>query len=241
MRREGNRNFGVWNPPSGVDNIRSSEQIDIDLISRLNSVKPDKELGVSLPIDPNQGSVEHSNQKGIDLINKMNKIGREFGGIIRQGWGGNIADSVPLFEPSPFPIPSSAVTSFPSLRLGNLRAAQIDRAMQWITCPSFCVDYYSLQTEMPAIIHRVCWQFNEWRSVPPSSTASASWNTGFATLNSWRKSFDWSVPWDTSSDYFVVDQITRNSCFPVISSTPPSTLPPRDFDASDVDLVMAVW
>jgi hypothetical protein len=42
-------------------------------------------------------------------------------------------------------------------------------------------------------------------------------------------------------DYFVVDTATRAQCFPAISSIPLSTLPPGEFNALDVDLVMASW
>ncbi len=242
MRREGNREFGVYTPPSGEDSIRQSTQVDLDLISRLDNIKLGTEFGITKIIDPSEGSVQRSSQTGLELTNRINNIGKDFEGMIRQGWGGNIADSVPLPSPNPSPSPfPSAITSFPSLPLGNLRATRIDRAMQWITCPNFCVDFYSLQTGSPTVIHRVCWQLNRWRSVPPSPTASASWNTGSVTLNAWYRLFDSSVPWDTSNDYFIVNQTTRNSCFPVIFSTPPSTLPPREFDASDVDAAMALW
>lgn len=46
MRKEGNRNFGVWNPPTGMDSVRRSTQVDLDLIIRLNNPKIEKELGV---------------------------------------------------------------------------------------------------------------------------------------------------------------------------------------------------
>lgn len=243
MRRQGNRDFGIYMPPTGGDSIRQSIQVDLDLISKLNNVQQGKELGITQTlIDPSEGSVQRSSQVGIELMNRINNIGKDFEGMIRQGWGGNIADSLPLAGPNPSPSPlPSGITSFPSLPLGNLRAHRIDRAMQWRTCPSFCVDYYSLRAGMPTVIHRVCWQLDRWRSIPPSSTASASWNTGSVDLQSWYRLFDSSVPWDTSSDYFIVDQTTRNSCFPMISSTPASTLPPGDFDAPDVDSVMALW
>ncbi len=242
MRREGKREFGVYTPPSGEDSIRRSASVDLDLISKLNNIKLDTEFGITKIIDPSDGGVQQSSQTGLELINRINNIGKDFEGMIRQGWGGNVADSVPLPSPNPSPSPlPSAVTSFPSLPPGNLRAHRIDRAMQWRTCPSFCVDYYSLRTGVPTVIHRVCWQLDRWRSVSPPSTASASWNTGFIKLYSWYHAFDSSVPWDTSNDYFIVDQATRNLCFPMISSTPPSTLPPKGFDASDVDAAMSLW
>lgn len=245
MRRQGNREFGVYIPPSGEDSIRQSIQVNLDSISRLNNARLGAELGtVQALIDPNIGSVERSAQTGLELTSRRNNTSKDFEAMIRQGWGGNIADSTSLLNPSPSPSPSppsSAATSFPSLRSGNLLADQIDRAMQWRTCPSFCIDYYSLRTGSPTVIHRVCWQLGSWRSVPPSSTASASWNTGFTTLDTWYRSFDSSVAWDTSDDYFVVSQSTRDSCFPMVSSTPPSLLPPAEFSDDDIDRVMALW
>lgn len=232
MRKEGNRNFGVWNPPTGMDSVRRSTQVDSDLIVRLNNPWQNRELGIS------QEFLDF-NQKFPSQLTQVIFEYKIFDKMIQQGWGG-----IGLLSPSsppPTPTPSSSITSFPSLPPGNLEAARIDRAMQWNVCPSFCVDFYSLQAGSPTVIHKVCWQLGKWRSVPPSSTASAPWNTGFIDLDSWYSAFDSSVPWDTSNDYFVVDQVTRNSCFPMISSTPLSTLPPKDFDASDVDAVMALW
>lgn len=234
MRKQGNRNFGVWNPPTGMDSVRRSAEVDFDLIVRLNNSLQNKELGISQEfLDFNQKFPNQFTQVAFEY-----KI---FDKMIQQGWGGIGLPSTSSSLPTPTPTPSSSTTSFPSLPLGDLGAGRIDRAMQWNVCPSFCVDFYSLQAGGPTAIHRVCWQLGKWRSVPPSSTASASWNTGFIKLYSWYRAFDSSVPWDTSNDYFIVDQATRNSCFPMISSTPLSTLPPKDFDASDVDAAMSLW
>lgn len=40
MKREGNRNFGVWNAPTGMDSVRRSVQVDLELILRLNNRRP---------------------------------------------------------------------------------------------------------------------------------------------------------------------------------------------------------
>lgn len=237
MRREGNRNFGVWNPPTGMDSVRRSVQVDFDLIVGSNNPKFGKELGIQQSFGKAIEEVEYS---GVSLVAASNNVFEVFDGMIAQGWGGaGFFGHSPSLLPTP--TPSLNPTSFPSLRAGNLEPAQIDRAMKWRVCPNFCADYYSLRTGHPTVIHRICWQSGRWRSVPPSSTASAPWNTGSVDLRSWHKLFDSSVPWNTSNNYLVVDQATRNSCFPMISSTPPSTLPPDDFYASDVDAVMALW
>lgn len=240
MRREGSRNFGIWNPPTGMDSVRRSTQIDFELIVGSNNPKLGKELGIQQSFGKAIEKIEYS---GVSLVAASNNVFEVFDAMIAQGWGGAgfFGHSPPSLPLPPTPAPSLSATSFPSLRAGNLRADQVDRAMKWRVCPSFCVDHYSLRTGHPTIIHRICWQSGRWRSVPPSSTAAASWNTGSVDLESWHGLFDSSVPWNTFNDYFVVDQTTRNSCFPMISSTPLSTLPPDDFDASDVDAVMALW
>ncbi len=240
MRREGNRNFGVWNAPTGMDSVRRSVQVDFGLIVEWNNPKLGKELGTQQSFGK---AVEGAELPGASLVAASNNVFEVFDNMITQGWGGAgfFGHSPSSLPAPPTPAPSLSVTSFPSLRAGNLSPGQIDRAMKWRACPSFCVDYYSLRTGHLTVIHRICWQSGRWRSVSPSSTTSASWNTGHTTLNAWYELFDSSVPWNTSNDYLVVDQVARNSCFPMISSTPLSTLPPDDFYASDVDAVMALW
>lgn len=59
MRRQGNRDFGIYMPPTGGDSIRQSIQVDLDLISKLNNVQQGKELGITQTlIDPSEGSVQ---------------------------------------------------------------------------------------------------------------------------------------------------------------------------------------
>lgn len=235
MRRQGNRNFGIYAPPTGEDGIRRSTQVDLDLMSRLNNIQSGRELGITqVLIDPNEGSVQRSSQVGLDLINRINNISKDFEGMIRQGWGGNIADLTPLLNPSPSPSPSpSSLTSFPSLPLGSLTATRIDRAMEFRSCGDVCVTLYNLW-EGQWSTQRICWNSSGW--------VSDTWNDGVRhdTLNSWYGSFYWNST-GMPEDYFIVDTNTRLLCFPQISSVPPSTLPPKYFDGSDVDSVMALW
>jgi hypothetical protein len=233
MRREGNRNFGVWQPPSGADAVRRSSQVNLESIAVLNNPRQGRELGiVQSLIDPNRGSVERSNQAR--LIGGNNNIRRRFDEMIRQGWGGNVP-STSVSSPSPSPSPSPSLsTSFPSLPLGNLSAHRIDRAMEFRTCGDFCVVLYNLW-EGQWSTQRICWNSSVgW--------VSDTWNDGsrYDTLDSWYESFYWNST-GMPEDYFVVDANTRSLCFPLISSVPPSTLPPGGFDAFDVDSVMATW
>jgi hypothetical protein len=232
MRREGNRNFGVWQPPSGMDAVRRSTQINLESIDSLNNPRRGRELGITQSlIDPNWASIERSNQVG--LIGEVNNIGRRFDEMIRRGWGGNVPSTSVISSPSPSPSPSGS-TSFPSLPLGNLNAARIDRAMQWKTCGDFCVILYNLW-EGQVLTQNICWSSSVgW--------VSDTWNDGVRhdTLDSWYESFYWNST-GMYEDYFIVNADIRSLCFPQISSVPPSALPPGGFDASDVDSAMALW
>lgn len=86
MRRKGNRNFGVWNPPTGVDALKYSERINFELIAKLNNLQTGKEkgikqsFGISLPNfkSPNTSSITYLNNNNLKTFTKM----------IQQGWGG---------------------------------------------------------------------------------------------------------------------------------------------------------
>lgn len=86
MRREGNRNFGVWNPPTGMDSVRRSVQVDFELIVRLNDLNANEGKGFD------QGfGVESLKFKSPDmnLIFSLNDDNRKvFAAMTRQGWGG---------------------------------------------------------------------------------------------------------------------------------------------------------
>lgn len=86
MRRDGNRNFGVWNPPTGMDNVRRSVQVDFELIVKLNNPKTGKELGIQQFFGKNIEKIEHSDAS---LVNSINNKFKVFDAMIRQGWGGN--------------------------------------------------------------------------------------------------------------------------------------------------------
>lgn len=85
MRRDGNRNFGVWNPPTGMDSIRRSTQVDFDLIVHLNNPKPGGELGIRQSF---QSNVEKFNYPDMDLLNTVNNEIKILNDLIKQGWGG---------------------------------------------------------------------------------------------------------------------------------------------------------
>lgn len=86
MRKEGNRNFGVWNPPTGMDSVRQSTKVNSDLVVRLNNLKIGKELGIRQSFGKDIEKIECPDTKVAALNNKF-KI---FEDMIKQGWGGNL-------------------------------------------------------------------------------------------------------------------------------------------------------
>lgn len=83
----GTWNFGVWNPPTGIDSIKYSEFINFNLIEGLNNMQTGKgegfkqSFGVSLP------EFESPDMKLIVYANDSNL--KVFTGMTRQGWGGH--------------------------------------------------------------------------------------------------------------------------------------------------------
>ena len=78
----GNYNFGVWNPPTGVDAIRYSEQINFDLACKFNNLRTGKEEGFNVK----PFKLESPGMKSINHLNDNNR--KVFTGMVRQGWGG---------------------------------------------------------------------------------------------------------------------------------------------------------
>lgn len=82
----GSWNFGVWNPPTGIDSVNYSERINFDLIDGLNNIQTGKEegfkqsFGVFLP--------EFENPDMILIIYANDNNSKVFTGMTRQGWGG---------------------------------------------------------------------------------------------------------------------------------------------------------
>lgn len=107
MRREGRREFGVYVPPSGEDSVRHSDQIAIELISKINNIGLEDLPKIR---DFNENSVERSNQLGVDNRNKSNNIIRPFEENIRQGWGGNAPALSPVTSPVSNSTPAPAST-----------------------------------------------------------------------------------------------------------------------------------
>lgn len=69
----GSWNFGVWNPPTGIDSINYSEFINFDLINRMNNMQVGKEegvkqsFGVFLPKfeSPDMGLIAYANDNNL--------------------------------------------------------------------------------------------------------------------------------------------------------------------------------
>ena len=85
MRREGNRNFGVWNPPTGMDAIRQSERVNFELVAKLNSLQFSKEMGIRQAFGKDLERFETPDTKSINIFNNNLKV---FHGMTQQGWGG---------------------------------------------------------------------------------------------------------------------------------------------------------
>lgn len=236
MRRQGNRNLGVYAPPTGEDGIRRSTQVDLDLMSRLNNIQSGRELGITqVLIDPNEGSVQRSSQVGLDLINRINNISKDFEGMIRQGWGGNIPGAS-LQSPSPSPSPPS---SFIPLPPGNLFSPEINAAMQTRTCSNPCITFhFSFLDDQPWDAEK-----QEW-IVPPTfgRLVTLCWGSVPGETGPSDEEFGWIYPPDGNlgadfldpdgyhraeivpESFFTVDSATRSRCFspPPLPSPSPS-------------------
>lgn len=85
MNTGGNYNFGVWNPPTGLDSLRYSQSINFELAAKLNNLQVGQEEGIKQSFGiklPNFHSPD------TDLIPELNDNNRKvFTGMVRQGWG----------------------------------------------------------------------------------------------------------------------------------------------------------
>ena len=82
----GSYNFGVWNPPTGMDAVRYSQNINVDLINKLNNLQSGKEEGFKQEYGVTPPSFEDSDADLIVYLNDNNL--KVFTGMTRQGWGG---------------------------------------------------------------------------------------------------------------------------------------------------------
>ncbi len=82
----GNYNFGVWNPPTGMDAIRYSERINVDLINKLNNLQTGKEEGFKQDFGVKPLKIANPEMDLVVYLNDNNL--KVFTGMIRQGWGG---------------------------------------------------------------------------------------------------------------------------------------------------------
>lgn len=86
MKKKGNRNFGVWNPPSGMDNVKLSIEKDFELVAKLNDLNDQagKKLGIRQSFGLPVFKVEFLGGQ-IDAVNDGNIF---FVKMMQQGWGG---------------------------------------------------------------------------------------------------------------------------------------------------------
>lgn len=82
----GNYNFGVWNPPSGLDAVKHSESINFNIATKLNNLQTGKEKGFKQNHEAKSLQLNSPDMELIVYLNDNNlKI---FTGMVRQGWGG---------------------------------------------------------------------------------------------------------------------------------------------------------
>ncbi|MEG4419391.1 hypothetical protein QUA70_12380 [Microcoleus sp. LAD1_D5] len=82
----GNYNFGVWNPPSGLDAVRYSEQLSFELACKYNNLQTGKEEGFKQSFGIKPVKLENPDMNLINHLNDNNL--KVFIGMTRQGWGG---------------------------------------------------------------------------------------------------------------------------------------------------------
>jgi len=115
MKLEGNYNQGIYNPPSGLDAVRYSEQAQIELTLKLNNLKSGEETGFK----QNNSTVwPKFSDPDIELINNINNRDIDiFTQMLREGWRKN-EEEVPRLPPTPTPdnkMPAGWIPTVPSL------------------------------------------------------------------------------------------------------------------------------
>jgi len=83
----GNWNFGVWNPPTGINSIHYTQNININLINKLNNLQLGKEEGFKQGYGVTPPSFENPDRDLIVYLNDNNL--KVFTGMTQQGWGGH--------------------------------------------------------------------------------------------------------------------------------------------------------
>jgi hypothetical protein len=82
----GNYNFGVWNPPTGIDSIKFSQNVNINLINKLNNLQLEKKEGFKQSFEVSLLKFDSPDTDLIVYLNDNNL--KVFTGMVRQGWGG---------------------------------------------------------------------------------------------------------------------------------------------------------
>ena len=86
MNIGGNYNFGVWNPPSGMEAVKYSEHINFDLACKYNNLQAGKEKGFKQSFGLKPLTFQSPDMELIIFLNNNNR--KIFTGMVRQGWGG---------------------------------------------------------------------------------------------------------------------------------------------------------
>jgi hypothetical protein len=82
----GHWNFGVWNPPSGMDSVKYSECLNFNLACKYNNLQTGREEGFQQSFNVKPVKFGSPDMELITFLNDNNR--KTFTGMIRQGWGG---------------------------------------------------------------------------------------------------------------------------------------------------------
>jgi len=86
MNIGGNYNFGVWNPPTNIESVRYSEQLNVDIALKLNNLQTGKEQGIRQSFGVSWPEFKDLDIELIVYLNNNNL--KTFTGMVQQGWGG---------------------------------------------------------------------------------------------------------------------------------------------------------
>lgn len=81
----GNYNFGVWNPPTGINSVKYSEYINFEIGAKLNNLQTGKKEGIRQNFGVKPLKFETPDMDLVVYLNDNNL--KVFTGMIRQGWG----------------------------------------------------------------------------------------------------------------------------------------------------------
>lgn len=94
MKIGGNYNFGVWNPPTGIDDVKQSEFINLETANKYNNQQVGKEEGIKQNFGISLSSFDNLDANSVVELNNNNL--KTFDDMTRQGWGGRFKTFTPV-------------------------------------------------------------------------------------------------------------------------------------------------